>query len=100
MEWSSHEPYAIARLRKVFIIRFTIDVDTPEEGPDVTLTEARYIDMTKGGLVKVKRYGRKVDLVNHARDFQEAGRSVMECNHEDVRSKLEIVRISEGFINT
>ena len=74
MEWRSHEPYAIAWLSKVFILRFTIDVDTPEEGPDVTLTEAGYINMAKGGLVK--GYGRKVVTVNYARDFREVCQGV------------------------
>ncbi|SRR5258706_3705569 len=82
MEWSSHEPYAIARSSKVFIIRFTIDVDTPEEGSDVTLTEARYIDMAKGDLVK--GYGRKVVIVNYARNFREVcqGVQLRGCNVE------------------
>ena len=74
MGWRSHEPYAIARLSKIFIIRFTIDVDTPEEGPDVTLTEAGYIHLPKGGLVK--GYGRKIVTVNHARDFREVCQKV------------------------
>ena len=72
--WRSHEPYAIARLSKVLIIRFTIDVDTPEEGPNVTLTEAGYIDLAKGGLVK--GYGRKIVTVYQARDFREVCQGV------------------------
>jgi len=68
-KWGPHEPYAIARSSKVLIIRFTIDVDAPEEGPDVTLTEAGYVDLTKGGLVK--GYVCKVVMVEEASDFRE-----------------------------
>ena len=73
-ELRSHEPYAIARLSESFIVRFTIDVDAPEEGSDVTLTEARYIDMAKCGLVK--GYSCKVITVNQARDFREVCQGV------------------------
>jgi hypothetical protein len=63
-------------LSKVFIIRFTINIDTPEKGPDVTLTEVGYIDMAKGGLVKA--YGGKVVIVNHVHNFQEVCQGIQQ----------------------
>jgi hypothetical protein len=64
-------------LSKVFIIRFTIDVDTPEKGPDMTLMEAGYIDTAKGGLVKA--YGGKVVIVNCAHNFWEVCQGIHQC---------------------
>ena len=92
MGWRSHEPYAIARLSKVFIIWFTIDVDTPKEGTDVTLTEAGNIDLAKSGFVK--GYGRKIVTVNHARDFREVCQGV-QSRGRNVEKKI----VRTGFIN-
>jgi hypothetical protein len=68
-KWRSYEPYAIARLGKVFVIRFTIDVDAPEEGPDVTFAKAGNIDMTESALVK--GYRCEVVIVIEANEFRE-----------------------------
>jgi hypothetical protein len=63
-KWRSHEPYAIARPGKSFVIQFTVNVDVPEEGSDVTFVKVRNIYM-------VKRYGYEVVIVVKANKFQE-----------------------------
>ena len=52
----------------------------------MTLMEVGYIAIVKGGLVKGCYYGKM---------RAPSRRSAMECNYEDVKSKLEVVRISE-----
>ena len=64
-----YEPYAVARLSKVLVFWFTIDVDTPEKGPDVAFTEAGYIDLAIGNLVK--GYGCEIVAVKDPREFWE-----------------------------
>ena len=68
-KWRSYEPHTIARLSEVFILRFTIAIDAPEEGSDVTLTEAGYINVAKGA--RVEWYGCEVVVVISAREFWE-----------------------------